>query len=256
MGKSSPNIKALLIALAKWVSAKAICGCALMVALAAFAVTPSDISARAKLYLPMLKEEQVRWWPEMQTQSALGGQVEQESCISLKSKMCWNPHAQLRTSREQGVGLGQITRAFRADGSVRFDALAEMRAAHPQALGAWSWDKASLYDPRFQLRGLVLKDRQCWASIHAVPLAYERLAMSLVCYNAGAGRVISDRKVCEATAGCDPGIWFGNVENTSRLPNTPLGPGYGGRSARSISRAYPKDILTVKRLKYVTALEM
>ena len=39
--------------------------------------------------------------------------------------------------------------------------------ANPKALAGWDWNRDSLYDPRLQIRGLVLKDRQSWNAIAA-----------------------------------------------------------------------------------------
>lgn len=67
---------------------------------------------RAWPKMPILKEEIKMHWSTLTLRSYLGGQIEQETCSSLKSPKCWNENAQLLTPREQGVGLGQLTRAF------------------------------------------------------------------------------------------------------------------------------------------------
>ena len=174
--------------------------------------------------------------------SALGAQVEQETCPSLKHPRCWSPRAELRTSRERGVGLGQITR------TDRFDSLAEMRAQFPRALADWSWTGESLYDPRLQLRGLVLMGWRNWRALADVPAVGERLAMSLASYNGGLGGLASDRRVCAATPGCDPGRWWGNVERTSLKAKTAVA-GYG-KSFFEINREYTRNVLIVRRPRY------
>lgn len=198
--------------------------------------------AAAVPLLPVLQAEQRAWWPDHPMPSALGAQVEQETCITLKHPRCWSPRAELRTSRERGVGLGQITR------TERFDALAEMRAAFPRALADWSWAGESLYDPRLQLRGLVLMDLRNWRALADVGAEGERLAMSLAAYNGGLGGLASDRRVCAATAGCDPGRWWGHVERTSLKAKTAVS-GYG-KSFFEINREYPRAILVVRRPRY------
>jgi hypothetical protein len=203
--------------------------------------------ASAMPYLPILKSEQLAQWPDLEAPSVLGAQVEQETCPSLKSSRCWNPRTQLRTSREQGIGLGQLTRTWRKDGSVRFDALQEMVQEHPDQLAGLSWDKP--YDPRLQLRALVLKDRAGFEQIYGAASFEDRMAFTLAGYNGGAGGVRSDRVLCEATEGCDASRWFGNVERTS-MKASRAAPGYG-KSFFEINREYVRNILRVRRVRYL-----
>jgi len=205
-------------------------------------VHASELPVNAKLYLPVLKAEQTTWWSTMPAPATLAAQVEQETCASLKSRMCWSPRAELRTSRERGVGLGQITK------TDRFDALGELRASSGAALAGWSWDSASLYDPALQLRGLVLKDLQGWRASLGSATEADRLAFSYAAYNGGIGGVLSDRRLCAGTLGCDPGRWFGNVEHTS-LKRKTAAAGYG-QSFFAVNRSYVENVLIVRRAKY------
>lgn len=214
------------------------------------AARAAEPPAAAVPVLPLLKAEQMAWWPDHPLPSALGGQVEQESCPSLKHWMCWNPKAQLKTSREQGVGLGQITRTWRADGTTRFDSLAEMKSQNPRALQAWSWNDQSLYDPKLQLRALLLMDLRNWKALADVPMTSERLAMTLVAYNGGLGGLNQDRVACAGTKGCDRTKWWGHVEHTSLKQKTTLS-GYG-LSFFQINREYPRNILFVRRVRYTS----
>lgn len=197
--------------------------------------------------LPVLKSEQITHWPDMPLPSALGAQVEQETCISLKSRGCWNPRAELRTSREQGVGLGQLTRAFRGDGSTRFDAMAEIVKAYPNDLAGLSWENR--YDPVLQLRALVLKDRQGFKQVLDADTPADQLAMAFSAYNGGLGGLASDRRACAATPGCAPGRWFGHVERTSLKAKAAV-PGYG-MSFFAINREYVRNIMNVRRVRYL-----
>lgn len=198
-------------------------------------------------YLATLKAEQLAHWPGMPLPSALGAQVEKETCITLKHRSCWSPRAELKTAREQGIGLGQLTRTWRADGRQRFDALAEIRAAFPRELAGLTW--SSPYDPVLQLRALVLKDRQGFDLVREAATPADRLAMSFAAYNGGAGGLASDRRMCAATPGCDAGRWFGHVEHHSLKAKTAV-PGYG-QSFFAINRAYVREILLVRRVRYL-----
>lgn len=204
--------------------------------------------AAAVALLPVLKAEQVQLWPDLRMASVLGAQVEQETCTSLKSRGCWNPRAELRTSREQGIGLGQLTRAFRSDGSTRFDALAEIRRDYPRELTGLSWEAP--YDAGLQLRALVLKDRQGFLKVQGSATHEDQLAMAFSAYNGGLGGLASDRKACAGTPGCEPGRWFGHVERTSLKAKAAV-PGYG-QSFFQINRSYVTNVMNVRRVRYLS----
>jgi hypothetical protein len=195
--------------------------------------------------LPVLATEQRQAWPDHPMPAVLAALVEQESCISLRHSRCWNAASSLKTSREEGAGLGQITRAYRADGSVRFDSLADIRGRHP-ALAEWSW--ANVYQrPDLQLRALVLMSRDNFQGLRAVGDSMERLAFADAAYNGGMGGVANDRRACGIKAGCDPQQWFGNVEATCTKSRAAL---YGSRSACDINREHVTNVMLVRSRKY------
>lgn len=199
----------------------------------------------AATYAPILAVTQKGTWPEVPEPFTLAGQVEQESCISLRHSRCWNPRAELKTSREYGFGFGQITTAYKADGSVRFNKFEELRAAYP-SLAGWAWNDR--YKADFQLKALVELDRTLFNRLADVPLLPDRWAMTLAAYNGGLGGVLQDRRLCSNTAGCDSTRWWGNAERTS-LKTRRVNAGYG-KSAFEINREYPHLILQVRRDKY------
>lgn len=209
------------------------------------------IPANAKIYAPVLRDQQARFWVSHPAPETLAGLVEQESCISLIAKSCWSPTSRLKSAREEGAGLGQITRAFKADGSTRFDALADMRARHAE-LAQWSW--ANVYQrPDLQLRAIVLMGRDNYSGIHrlvADPSA--AMAFSDAAYNGGMGGVQSDRRACQIKAGCNPALWFGHVELTCTKSREPL---YGRRSACDINRDHVRMVLKVRSAKYRSLME-
>lgn len=198
----------------------------------------SYVPAHALPHLQVLASEQRRWWPDHRDPAMLAALIEHESgCFSLKKK-CWNPRSQLKSAREEGAGFGQITRAYRADGSVRFDALQEMVDRHP-ALAGWNWE--NVYErPELQLRAVVLKLRGDFMTLKGVDDVVERLVFTDVAYNRGIGGVQAERRACALKAGCDPQRWFGHVEHLCLASRAAL---YGGRSACDISRHHPVDVL-------------
>lgn len=216
--------------------------------LASGSTRAAELPPNAKTYLPMLVHEKTMHWPEMSQPAILAGQVHKETCITVKHRYCWNPMAELKTSREWGVGLGQITQVP----GNNMDALRDIRAAFPKELGGWGWDSKVLYRADYQLRALVLMNKKNYARITGAANEQERLAMMLVSYNGGPGRVISDRRMCAGTKGCDSSRWFGHAEKTSRLPQQAL-PGYG-KSFFQITRDYPRDVMFVHAPKYEGAI--
>ena len=204
----------------------------------------NPLPAGAYKHLPVLANEISAHWPSAPDWALFAGQVEQETCPSLTHRMCWSTTAGLKTDREQGHGLGQVTRTH------RFDALAEMRAQYPEQLKGWGWDSPTLNDPSYQLRALVLMDRRNYERITGAHPG-DRMTMALVSYNGGLGGLSSDRRVCAATKGCDPSRWWGHVEHTSLKAKT-AAKGYG-LSFFEITRQYP--VLIAKRAeKYRSVL--
>lgn len=195
-------------------------------------------------YGPILKAEQAKYWADHPDPAILAALVEQESCASLKSPRCWNPAARLKSAREEGAGMGQITRAYRADGSLRFDALAGLRDQYSADLAGLSWD--TVYQrPDLQLRALVLMSRDAARTFRGAPAW---LAFGDAGYNGGVAGVQRERRACKLSKGCDPGQWFANVELHCLKSRQPL---YGGRSACDINREHVRNVFLVRRAKYV-----
>ncbi|WP_153010708.1 lytic murein transglycosylase [Aquitalea magnusonii] len=187
--------------------------------------------------LPLLSTSIQQYWPDIPARSVLAAQVEQESG--------WQAAATLRTSRELGAGLGQFTRAYRADGSVRFDAVAELASAHPELRG-WSW--ANAYDPRFQLAAVVLKNRTSYRAIGWAASPEDRMAMMDAAYNSGLGSVMKRRAKCKAMPGCVAGRWFGHMERSSTQSKSRVA-GYG-QSFADITNTHVRNVMVVRRPKY------
>lgn len=197
--------------------------------------------AAAVPLLPVLHAEQVARWPSMPFPSTLGSQIEQETCPGLKSRSCWNPRAELKTSREYGFGLGQITI------TSRFDNLAVSRGLDP-SLRDWKFEDR--FDPARQLRVIVLMDRGIFGRIKGAAGPAEQAQMMFAAYNGGEGGLSSDRRMCVQKPGCNPAAWFGHVERTSLKQRT-VNAGYG-QSAFDINRGYVDNIWRVRRARYAS----
>lgn len=204
------------------------------------------IPKNAAQYLPIYKDEAARLMPEFTTPWYFAGLTEHESCISLKHSRCFSPTAELKTAREQGVGLSQITRAYNADGTIRFDSLADLRRANMSELKELSWSNVK-QRPDLQIRGIILMSRGNYKQLYVIKDDYQRLAMTDVAYNAGLGRVKKNRLQCGLTKGCDPQVWFDNVETQCTASKKPI---YSGRSACDIMNHHAKDVLKIRMPKY------
>ena len=204
------------------------------------------IPTQAKIIMPIVVKEQLTYWPDMMEPWYLGGLIEQESCLSLTHSKCFSSKSKLSTKRELGGGLGQTTVAYKADGTVRFDNLKEMRNRHTQALKDLSWN--TLWDrPDLQIRSLLLQTQDNYKSLYAVKDAGNRLNMADAAYNGGLGGLYKERRACGLKAGCDPQYWFGNVANTCLKSTKPL---YGDRTACMINREHVFNIRNLRMNKY------
>ena len=205
------------------------------------------IPERAKEHLPTLSAQVKDVWPTMSTPNYFAALIEHESCISLKHSRCWAPTSRLKSDREEGAGLGQLTRAFNADGSTRFDALADSRRLDPRGLNELRWE--TVYQrPDLQMRVIVLMTRDSYNRlVKLVPDHLPRLAMADAAYNGGMGGLLNERRACGMKADCNPNLWFGNVEHTCLKSTKPL---YGNRSACDINRHHVHDVLLTRMPKY------
>ena len=204
------------------------------------------IPERAYQYLPTLKSEAERIFPQGPDVAYYGSLIELESCLSLTHKRCWSPTSQLKTQREEGAGLVQITKAFKADGSVRFDKLTEMANNYKDELKELSWE--NVYSrPDLQLRVGILLTKENWDKLFMVKNHEGRLGMTDSAYNGGIRDVNRARIACGLKANCDPQLWFGHVELMSPKSTKPL---YGTRSAKDINLHHVHGVLKVRLPKY------
>lgn len=203
----------------------------------------------AKQYLPYLDLIIEKKWPKFEPKSIMAGQIEQETCPSLKHSDCWNPKAEFKSSVEYGVGLGQITIAYDSNGNIRFNNFEEVKKIDKH-LEKWEW--GNRYDPLLQMEALVSKNRynynlmKGWEANHT-----NKLAFTMCAYNGGFGGLLKDRELCKTKSGCNPNIWFGNVEKYSYKAKTATS---YSKSFYQINREYVSNILNIRHKKYITYL--
>lgn len=207
------------------------------------------IPERAKQHIPTVVKEQEKYFPALAEPAYLAALIELESCISLTHSRCWSPTSRLKTYREEGAGLGQITRAYTADGKLRFDALQGMKDRYTEELNELSW--FNVYKrPDLQIRTIVLMVKDLDNSFKPIIKdPNDRLPFVDVSYNGGERDTKRSRIACAAAKNCNPGLWFNNVERYTVKPSRPL-PGYGGRSIRDINNEHARVIFQSRLPKY------
>jgi hypothetical protein len=201
------------------------------------------IPVAAYQHLPTLAAEAAGYWDAPDGIRApvavMAGLVDHETACP-RPRTCWRTDAMYKTQREEGVGLGQFTRAFTANGKLRFDALTELKALHPTALRDANWEK-NKFNPMLQARALVLKVSDNYnTATRMTRHADERLAFAVTMHNRGVAGVQNEAARCALTRGCDRERWKGHVERTCTASRNVI-PGTG-RSACDISRAYWPDV--------------
>ena len=190
---------------------------------------------RAKPYVSTFKTAATQAWPSMPLSYIPAGQVEQESD--------WNPKATLKTSRELGRGLAQITIAYDAKGNVRFNNFLDL--VRNKAMNGWNW-KDDPYNAKYQLMSLFLTDHQNFVQVRKFTMNDEEAwKCGLVCYNAGSGRWLSRRKAAR-TSGAPADRWTGGLEN---VHNSGENQALYGQPLWKAVNAYPK-LIFAKALKY------
>jgi len=204
------------------------------------------IPVNAYKYMPLVLVTIKNTWPELPEYSYLPALIEQESCYTLTSKNCFAPTAELKTSREEGGGFLQVTRAYSSNGGIRFDALNDNLKLDPR-LKTLNW--SNLYSrPDDQL---IIGLRMVQSSYNKIHLYVNDidvvLDMTDSAYNAGLGGLLNKRLKCSMTPNCDKDIWFGNVENICLTGNKAL---YGKNTACMINTTHVRNVRKVKRAKY------
>lgn len=197
------------------------------------------IPSLALVYLPILATVIALLWPSMPDRALLAAQIEQETCPSLSHRKCWNPRTELKTSREYGFGLGQLTV------TEKFNNFEEAKK-WDRSLANWRWDDR--FNAEMQLRALVAYDRNLYSQIRFGETTGDRLAFMFSAYNGGLGGLLKDRRMCAVIAGCNPERWFGHIEKHSFRAKTSVA-GYG-QSFYDINRGYVQNIMNVRAKKY------
>ena len=204
------------------------------------------IPERAFLHKDTIKSELDTYFPTIPDYNYAPSLIEHESCISLKHSRCWNSTSRLKSAREEGAGLGQITRAYNKEGALRFDSLQAMKDRYKESLREASWE--TIYQrPDVQIRMMILMVRDDYKKLYNVTDPMIRLQMTDASYNGGLGGLQKERRACGLAANCDPTIWFNNVELHCLKSKKAI---YGQRTPCDINRHHVEDVFHNKLPKY------
>ena len=216
------------------------------------------IPEKAYKYIDMIKAEVENTFPELPNHALIPALIEQESCITLKHKRCFEHTSQLYTEwspgrlREQGYGWFQLTRATRVDGSMRLDTLSDLARRYPRELGNLNWSTVKTR-PDLQLKAGILLYRENYNLFKNMVDEKTAMEFAISGYNGGGNAVKTDIEFCKRFKECDPTKWWGNVEIYSLKPGSkykPSKPLYGKRTAFRINRD-TVQLETARVCKYV-----
>ena len=206
------------------------------------------IHPRAVELIPTIKKELADHYPGLSIPWYFPALAEHESCITLKHSKCFSSMAELKNNREQGVGLFQVSRAWDVKGKLRFDNLEAYRSKYPRDLWELSWDTFK-NRPDLQIRVTVLMVRDIEKRFLDIKDPYERFKMTDSAYNGGESHVKRAREACKLTKGCNPSVWYSNVEThlpKSKAPDAR----YGGQSMYSINTKHVRDVFENRMPKF------
>lgn len=160
---------------------------------------------------------------------------------------CWDPTSRLKSAREEGAGFFQLTRAYTASGTIRFDVISELRTKYTTQLYELNWN--NVYSrPDLQIRAGILKSKETYLLFKDIgSTELESFAFADAAYNGGIGGVNNERRACKLSSNCDPSRWFGNTEHVCLKSKVAL---YGNRSACDINRHHVRDVLLIRSEKY------
>lgn len=194
----------------------------------------------------IVSKESQSFMPDFKAVWYYGALIEHESCISLKHSKCCSPKSQLKTKREWGAGVSQITVAYNPDGTVRMDALGDLKNRYKAELKDLNWGNI-LERPDLQVRAMVLLTKGNYNQFLPVKSEIDRIRMADSAYNGGVKAVKDARMVCGLSKDCDPQIWLGNTERYIKKSTKAI---YAGRSPLDINLHHVKDVTITRRGKY------
>lgn len=208
----------------------------------------NTIPKNAYEYIPVLNSEVKSIWPTHPFPHYFGGLIEHESCITLTHSRCWSPNSQLKTKREEGAGLTQLTRAYDESGRLRFDMIASLKSIYSTQLKELSWE--NVYQrPDLQIRAMLLLSSSDYKNYLKVEDELERIKLTDAAYNRGAGNINKQRRLCGLKPNCNPDIWLDVSSQCVAKTNI------YGRTACQINAHHVDDVINKRMPKYRTLIK-
>lgn len=184
-----------------------------------------------KQYRKTYYKWQEQMWPELKPTNLVAAQIWQESL--------WNPRAELKTSREYGFGLGQMTKAWRKSGQIRFDKFKEATQKYKE-LRDWEWKDR--WDVNKQIMFVFKEDYMLFKRFENYSDdLLTKYALMLSAYNGGITLLLREINMCKSSSSCNHRLWFCNIA-TKAARSTKKYKGYG-KSFFDINREYPLHIM-------------
>lgn len=186
---------------------------------------------KSKPYLSKLNFIINEKWDNISNRYYIAGQIEKESR--------WQVNAELKTSREYGFGLSQITI------TERFN---NFKTATEKYRALKDWKFEDRYNPTYQMTYIVLEDKNNFYQMKKLfSTIKDTWAGTLVCYNAGKGTVLQRRALCKKTDNCNWTIWFGGLDSVKiQYESRKL----YGRDLGDMRNDYPYSIINKLSDKY------
>jgi hypothetical protein len=206
----------------------------------------NGIPSKAETHIVQLRKLLHQYFPEAEPELMyFAAQTEQETCISLTSKGCWNEFTELKTWAEYGFNLSQITIAYDKQGRIRFDNFKESKKLDVSLMD-WQWNDR--WNPINGMLVQVLMVKNEYKAVgKGTKSVLEGLKFAWSAYNGGRSNVLKAKSVCAVVSKCNPYKWDDVAQYLpqSRVPKK----GYK-ESAYSINTEYVKNITMIRYQKY------
>ena len=195
--------------------------------------------AKFLMFKPQFDSARAEMWPDFERPSLIAGDIEQEAG--------WNQYAQLKTSYELGRGFSALTITYDHYGNEKMNVYEDIKRRNPKAFGHWKY-RQDPFNAVYNLKSALFMHHLNWNIVSPHFDSFEQKAKAtFTAYNCGAGRVISDARLC-TRVGKNCRSWDNGVALHSSLKKTPMTREYS-KSPFQINREY-SGLVWQRAIKY------